>query len=296
MSQNSRSRCWCFTLNNYEDNETAKLHSVLNGADIRYAIVGKETGDEGTPHLQGFVSMKNAKNLSSMKKINARAHWEQAKGNEEHNFKYCSKQGDYVEYGSRSQQGKRSDIEAVVEAVKNGDSMQTIAEEHSAQFIKYGRGIRDLKLQLEKPYNHDSTRGIWIWGPPGTGKSHTAREYDPEAFLKPQSKWWDGYQGEPTVILDDLDTDVLGHYLKIWADKYACTGETKGGTIHLRHKTFIVTSNYSPSELFKDDQMREAIERRFDVYHKKERAYTWDFDSGKPNNFVWRKKEEIEIE
>lgn len=45
--------------------------------------------------------------------------------------------------------------------------------------------------------------------------------------------------------MDDLDFeggDKLGHYLKIWADKWACTGETKGGTIPLNHHRFIVTS------------------------------------------------------
>jgi ATP-dependent 26S proteasome regulatory subunit len=27
-----------------------------------------------------------------------------------------------------------------------------------------------------EPYNHHTTRGVWIYGPPGTGKTHWARE------------------------------------------------------------------------------------------------------------------------
>jgi len=69
------------------------------------------------------------------------------------------------------------------------------------------------------------------------------------------------------VIIDDLDTDCLAHYLKIWADKYSCTGEIKGGTIPLLHESLIVTSNYSIDELFKDDNMALAIRRRFKVIH-----------------------------
>ena len=77
-------------------------------------------------------------------------------------------------------------------------------------------------------------------------------------------KWWDGYKGEKAVILDDLDTPILGHYLKIWADRYKSNGEIKGGTLPLLHETFIVTSNYSIKELFdKDTIMIEPLERRF---------------------------------
>lgn len=49
-----------------------------------------------------------------------------------------------------------------------------------------------------------------------------------------------------------MDTSVLGHYLKIWADHYSCSGEVKGGTIPLFHKKLIITSNYSIGELFKE--------------------------------------------
>ena len=98
---------------------------------------------------------------------------------------------------------------------------------------------------MDQPYTHHEVRGVWIWGPPGTGKSHDARMRYPEAYIKPQNKWWDGYTGQEAVILDDLDTPTLGHYLKIWTDKYATTGETKGGTINLRYKYLIITSNYT---------------------------------------------------
>lgn len=75
----------------------------------------------------------------------------------------------------------------------------------------------------------------------------------PGAFLKAQSKWWDGYSGQEAVILDDHDNPCLGHYLKIWADKYACKGEIKGGTIPLSYKTFVVTSNKHPETLYAAD-------------------------------------------
>lgn len=80
--------------------------------------------------------------------------------------------------------------------------------------------------------------------------------------------------------MDDLDTDVLGHYLKIWADKWECSGEIKGASIPLKHTRFIVTSNKPIIGLFvKDNDLAMAIQRRFKEtwIQNIEDVYEWDF-------------------
>ena len=47
------------------------------------------------------------------------------------------------------------------------------------------------------------------------------------------------------ILIDDLDTDKLAHFLKRWADKYACKGEAKGYTVPLQHDVICITSNFS---------------------------------------------------
>ena len=87
MSRQSNFRSWCFTVNNYSEEEFNSFKEV----DCKYIIIGKEKGKEGTPNLQGYVQFKSCKTLGGVKKINERAHWEQAKGNPQQNKDYCSK-------------------------------------------------------------------------------------------------------------------------------------------------------------------------------------------------------------
>ena len=85
----------CFTLNNYTDDEYEKIKQKLTEWTVVYAIIGKEIGDNGTSHLQGFVSTgnKNRKTWTTWKSFIPRAHFEQAKRTDAENEKYCSKAG-----------------------------------------------------------------------------------------------------------------------------------------------------------------------------------------------------------
>lgn len=80
-----RSRCWCFTLNNYTEDDIKNLKSN----DYEF-IFQEETGKTGTKHLQGLLCFKNAMSLSSLKKVNERCHWEVCK-NKHASINYCSK-------------------------------------------------------------------------------------------------------------------------------------------------------------------------------------------------------------
>jgi len=255
---------YCFTLNNYTDEE---YEAVLSW-DVKYLIVGKEVGESGTPHLQGYVIWATTKRLAAMKKLNCRAHWELARGSTDQNVEYCSKGEDFVEKGDRPAadvgEAEKERWKRAREIAVNGGDMDEIPDDI---YVRYYRTLKEIrKDHMDKPPDADGTTGLWFVGAPGTGKSRTARDEFPGSYLKMQNKWWDGYQGEKSVLLDDLDSKELGHLLKIWSDRYSFLAETKGGAIHIRPEKIIVTSNYKIEDLWCDNfEMMSAIRRRFEV-------------------------------
>ena len=89
------SKNWCFTLNNYTDSEYQDILTFLNNGSNKY-IIGKEKGEKGTPHLQGYIELEKKMRLSEVKTLCKRIHFEKTKGTQEDNIKYCSKEGDYI--------------------------------------------------------------------------------------------------------------------------------------------------------------------------------------------------------
>nr|WAE43251.1 MAG: replication associated protein [Cressdnaviricota sp.] len=94
ITKSLRARGWCFTLNNYTDEEYEQLKTHGHTKCIKW-IIGKEVAPTtGTKHLQGYFYHKNSRTLQCMKKINNRLHLERSKGSPEENLTYCSKAGE----------------------------------------------------------------------------------------------------------------------------------------------------------------------------------------------------------
>jgi len=262
----SRSRAYCLTLNNYTDVEYSSLLAV----PCTYLILGKEEGDQGTPHLQGYIYFPNAKTLASLKKICPRAHWELAKGDSLQNYNYCTKEGDFEEVGVRPLTSKekgetqKSKWASIKSAARSGQ----LDEIDPKIYVTHYRSLLAIaKDCAPMPPDADNTTGQWYWGASGTGKSRAARAAYPGAYLKMANKWWDGYKGEEQVIIEDFDLNhrVLGYHLKIWADRYAFPAEIKGGKINIRPKLILITSNYHPESIWEDENTLQPILRRFEI-------------------------------
>jgi hypothetical protein len=152
---------WVFTLNNYSDEDTERINQLVSieGNNIIYLIYGKEIGESGTPHLQGFLALSKKTRLTSVKNlIGSNPHLEQCRSPYKA-IEYCKKDGDIYEFGtipSNMGQGSRSDLNDFKEAVKSGEiNRKRLREEHSECAAKYPhffeKYINDNMPEVEIP-------------------------------------------------------------------------------------------------------------------------------------------------
>lgn len=260
----SVSKNFCFTLNNYTEEQISHLDEL----DCQYIIYGKEVAPlTGTPHLQGFIVFNSSKRLKAAVKLLPGSHVSLAKGNSKQNIAYCSKEGKFTVRGEPPlSQGDSNrakyDYCKILAAAKTGD-VSSIPDEILFRHPKLVASHREFILTDTEEEN------LWYYGKTGCGKSRKARSENPGAYLKMCNKWWDGYAGQDTVIIEDFDKDhkCLCHHLKIWADRYCFPAEIKGHKLDIRPRRIIVTSNFSPEEIWEDEKDLEPILRRFKTVH-----------------------------
>lgn len=247
MDNSKQSRAWCFTVNNYEDNEIENAKKI----PYDYLIIGKEIGEGGTPHLQGYLYREKKVTFGKIKKMLPRAHLEIAKGTPLDNFKYCSKDGNFEEFGERPHQGKRSDLDEIKESLKTTGRITDVVEKcTNIQQLKFAETA--IKY-IEKKRNW-KPEVYWFHGPSGTGKSKTAYEMMPDLYRKTNmsGQWWDGYDAHEDVLLDDLKPDTWVNYSALLEllDRYECRVQFKGGSRQFLAKRIVITSLFDPQSLF----------------------------------------------
>lgn len=94
----------------------------------------------------------------------------------------------------------KADWDAVWEEAKVGNLTAIPANIRVQHYSKLKAIAKDHMVITEA----EGLRGEWIYGPSGVGKSRRARDLYPGAYPKLCNKWWDGYQCQSAVIMDDI--------------------------------------------------------------------------------------------
>lgn len=153
-----QSKRWCFTLNNPSDEDELRICSLIDNETVKYVCFGRERGESGTFHFQGFVIFTRNHRLRAVKQfIGDRAHLEPARGSSEQARDYCFKDGDYEEFGEfPSRQGKRTDLDDAIEWAdafmaehKRPVSLADVASEFPKIAIKYPRFVEVLRARFQ---------------------------------------------------------------------------------------------------------------------------------------------------
>lgn len=295
---------YIFTYNNYTEEGENNLKEWLS-ENCKYAIYGHEIAPTtGTPHLQGYFSLKKKARIGTIQKklteLEIRLSLQSAKGTSQDNFKYCTKAdpngywccGDIRQCG----QGSRTDRVEIAELIKEGKNLDQVYQHNRSSFIQYHSGIKAAIFLEEKilcPKLRDDLCVTVYCGNAGTGKTHTAFKictslgFNPYFVNSPQGGivWWDGYDREEAIVIDDFKGWIKPHDLFRVLDKYPYRIPFKGGYRMAFYTHVFITSNYHPREWYSDDVVfeRDALFRRIhNIY-----IYGWNQGEGRdPENDV----------
>lgn len=242
---------------------------------VNYLVYQLEFGDEGTHHIQGYIEFANGKSLNQIKQLLGECHVEKRRGTAKQASDYCKKETGCLagpfEFGTISNQGKRSDMEEIRDRFIKGDTIKDIAFDHPGQFVRNSRGLRELQALVQPPIESHTLKQVYVlWGRPGTGKSsfwnRLSSILNRTTYTKdPDTVWWDGYVNQSTVILDEFPGSMTAKdAIKVLGEQNFAK-QTKGGSILTDAVEHIwITSNTDPLDWFPmaSEVSKIAVRRR----------------------------------
>lgn len=266
----SKSRNFRFTINNPTAGDDLELELVKQHA--KYYVFGRERGELGTPHYQGYIQFHHPVTRQRVSSLLSRANLDYARGSAKSNYDYCTKDGDFEEWGERppmEKVDKKQQWKDIIRLAEEGD-IEKIKEDYPHVYFLHNKKILDLRRRASGILDGELENEWWV-GPTGTGKSRRLWSLYPEHYAKSLNKWWDGYNEEEVVAIEEMNPEAgkwMGSFLKIWADRYPFSPEVKGSHIKkIRPKKIIVLSNYTPEQVFTNEEDLLPIRRRFKVVH-----------------------------
>lgn len=266
------------------------LCEVGEGKDILGLVFQKEVCPEtGREHIQGYAEFAKPCRFNYAQGALgvANAHCEARKTTREQCVTYCSKtetraentvpvflgtlaslqQTAVAEYKGR--QGKRTDISGMVELIKGGKRAIDQLEHDPETFVKFSRGFAEVRriVQQAAAKQMRDVRTTVYWGQAGAGK--TRKVYDNEGLENVFTLvadnggcWFDGYEGEPVLLIDDFKGWITHTLLLKILDRYPLRCPVKGSFTYAAWTRVYITSNYDPKSWYGADCDWAALNRR----------------------------------
>lgn len=284
-TRSAPARKWCLTINNPKDADGQVLKTMVDMGIAKYVVFQYEQGESGTTHIQAFVHLVIKKRRPQVTTIFTTAggsspHLEKAKGSPAQNRAYCTKDEGRVsgpyEYGSPPKVGKAALMDSLWEDVKAGtkvwDMIQaTPALAAHSKAIAYARMVharkdacqwRDVRVTMHR-------------GGTGLGKTRSCfvpDEYGEMPFIVSKMQegtvWWDGYDGQKTIILDDVCQGFMPLQMMLRVlDSYPIMLPVKFGSCMGAFTHIHVTTNTGPLDWYPGAKLEhlDALRRRIKV-------------------------------
>lgn len=268
--KNTQSRFFVFT--HWDIENKPEFIPIMNYMIYQHEICP----DTGREHLQGYVEVYEKMTMKCLKKwFQQSTHIEIRKGSQEEAIEYASRPNKrmpdtrVVEYGDKSLgQGSRSDLIEVSKAIKKYGNIQRVAQTYPEMYIKYHKGMEKLTELYRPKIIRNSMEVYLLIGPPGTGKtSYVYNNHNindiykiTESNMGSNHLWFDGYNNESVLLIDDFDGWIPYKTLITLLDRYPLTVQVKGGVAQAGWKTVYITTNESHHDWY--GRNIDALNRR----------------------------------
>lgn len=265
--RNTKSIYWAFTINNPDcgivelAGAEEALLSLLVPGDCSYLVYGRETGREGTPHLQGFgVFLKPLRRRQVCRLLGggARCGILYDDSTPSAAARYCKKEGDFVELGHLDEDqrpGRRTDLESIRIEIDGGATRLEIFQQHFSQAVYHDRAFEVYRsLVAPPPGPRFNLRVMFLWGDSNQGKTSYAHSRSPGLYTVPAEcetlTFFTFYRGQEAVLIDDYCGGApVSLWLKI-LDPRPNLVKVSHGYVQWEPTKIYITSNLPPSELF----------------------------------------------
>jgi len=219
----------------------------------------------GTPHMQGVGRMKKttrpnaiAGHLTTF--FGQPTHVEKMLGTYDQALEYTRKSGGVAEtWGDLPKKGtkKKSSMDAVRDTIRSNPEMGTASlqallyEDHFGTYVRYQRNIDQFIERSRRSFACRDVTVEWHYGATGTGKTHGIPRDSDSYWKPPEAKWFPGYTGQPTLVLDEFRKNwfTFSYMLRL-LDVYPMQVEIKGGYVQLDATKIIITCPYHPRDLY----------------------------------------------
>jgi len=270
----SRSRAWVYTLYSPDDNpQVEDLPGNCQYHVFQYEVCPKTA----KTHIQGYIYFLDAKSLKTLQKLLPTAHLEHRKGTHEQAREYCTKEDTRApseegyepgphEFGQAPAQGTRTELALACQTAQE-KGLKAVALEQPETFVKFHRGLAALLVHTAPPPRAPPKVTVLI-GSPGSGKTRYAYDLDPALYtpMIGNGLWFDGYDGQKTVLFDDFYGEIPYSFLLRLLDRYPLQVPIKGGSAHWTPTHIILTSNKEVTSWYDDTA---ALSRRIsEIIHK----------------------------
>lgn len=269
------------------------------------------------PHFQAYIEFLKQVSINEIRAsmgLNSTdeegAYFEPRKGTHRQAFEYCTKletraiptadpitfgeftkkpDGTYVEQELSNSEARDFDA---MEALRRGSSVNELVETHALTFLYNRTNLFHAKMAMTKPRDHP-VEVIVVYGTTGSGKSRWAKEHFPGAYdwqppVTGRQDWWDGYEGQETIIVNEFYGQLPWDRLLTLLDRYGLKVQVKGGHAEMVCKRIVFTSNCPPENWYINQTTADGSACDFQILRRRiTKAFAIQLDLSKAPLVEW---------